>query len=105
MSQTIRSPSLDAKLQVLSDSRRRCVVRELAAHRPDECPSSASLVPTEADNRTAARVNLQHVHLPKLEDGGFVEWDAAADTVQRGPAFEELLSLLEAMSDHEDDSK
>jgi hypothetical protein len=35
-------------------------------------------------------VSLVHVHLPKLNDTGFVEWDREAGTVVLAPAIEEL---------------
>lgn len=47
-------------------------------------------------------MELSHVHLPKLEDSGLVEWDSEAGTVFRGPAFEEaepVLRLLAANAD------
>lgn len=47
------------------------------------------------------RVALYHVHLPKLADHGLVEWDREADAVARGPAFEEVLPLLEVVATDE----
>lgn len=43
------------------------------------------------------RVAMRHVHLPKLDRYGFVDWDREADAVTRGPAFDEIVPLLDSL--------
>lgn len=44
-------------------------------------------------------VRMHHVHLPKLSDYGFVEWERDADVVTRGPRFDEVEPLLDLLDD------
>ncbi len=37
-------------------------------------------------------VRNTHVHLPKLDDAGFVDWNREDSTVTRGLRFEEILA-------------
>ena len=52
-------------------------------------------------DREDLAVPMYHVHLPKLTAAGYVEWDREAGRVRRGPAFEEIQPVLEALRDHE----
>lgn len=40
-------------------------------------------------------IRKQHVHLPKLANYGFVEWNEDEDVVTRGPRFDEVSPFLE----------
>lgn len=44
-------------------------------------------------------LRAHHVHLPKLDDYGFVEWDPDDRTVTTGPRFGEVRPLLEFVVD------
>ncbi|WP_436925196.1 hypothetical protein [Halosimplex amylolyticum] len=48
-------------------------------------------------------VQMQHVHLPKLEEYGFIDWDEDAHEVAKGPNFDEIRPLLELLDDHADE--
>jgi hypothetical protein len=48
------------------------------------------------------RLELVHVHLPKLADPGFVEWDRDPLRVARGPRFEEVAVVVESLDDSAD---
>ncbi|WP_224338405.1 DUF7344 domain-containing protein [Haloprofundus halobius] len=52
---------------------------------------------------TEMRTALYHVHLPKLAETGYIEWDADTHTIRRGPHFDEIAPLLQLMADHEDE--
>lgn len=39
-------------------------------------------------------MELRHVHLPKLEEEGLIEWEQETGTVFRGPSFEEIEPAL-----------
>ncbi|WP_254544885.1 transcriptional regulator [Halomarina pelagica] len=45
---------------------------------------------------------LNAVHLPKLADYGFIEWDRNTHEVMKGPKFDEIRPLLELLEAHED---
>lgn len=77
---------------MLSDrDRRRVLFALLAAESDDE----VDLPAVERDEQDAS---MHHVHLPKLADAGFVDWDRRTDTVARGPAFDEVAPLLETLA-------
>ncbi len=46
---------------------------------------------------------MQHVHLPKLEEYGFIEWDRDSHEVRKGPKFNEIQPLLELLVSHSDE--
>jgi len=52
---------------------------------------------------TEMRTALYHVHLPKLAEAGYIEWDADTHTIRRGPNFDEIVPLLRLMAEHEDE--
>ncbi|MCU4971807.1 hypothetical protein OB955_03520 [Halobacteria archaeon AArc-m2/3/4] len=47
----------------------------------DESDSDRSVEDVSEDDATSVLVELQHTHLPTLDDAGFVDWDRDADTV------------------------
>ncbi|WP_348612718.1 transcriptional regulator [Halobaculum rarum] len=46
---------------------------------------------------------MKHVHLPKLEEYGFITWNRDTDEVSKGPNFEEIRPLPEMFAAHEDE--
>ena len=70
----------------IADERRRCVVRALA-ERDAPAVGPADLAADlesewDARNHEVIVAELHHVHLPKLDDAGVVEYDAAATTAR-----------------------
>ena len=48
-------------------------------------------------------LDLVHTHLPVLAEPGFVEWERDSLRVERGPAFEEVEVVFEALLAKADD--
>lgn len=46
---------------------------------------------------------MQHLHLPKLADYEFIEWNKDTHEVTKGPKFDEIRPLLELLATHEDE--
>lgn len=89
------SPVEDA-LEALAHGYRRQLLLELRENNPHgELPTGS--LGTRPPNHLA--VEMTHLHLPKLDDYGFVEWDRGTGTVLRGPRFEEVAPLLEVVAD------
>ncbi|WP_115864892.1 transcriptional regulator [Halorussus litoreus] len=93
--------SFDDALDALADVQRRKLLVALLDHNPqDDAPVVDDGAPDEAFERL---VEMNHVHLPKLAEYGFVEWNREAHEVTKGPNFEEIQPLLELLEDHEDE--
>nr|WP_218153825.1 hypothetical protein [Halopelagius inordinatus] len=63
---------------------------------PDGADSGGEL--EDGESREQARIELRHVHLPKLEESGLIEWNRESGAVARGPEFEEIEPLLELLA-------
>jgi hypothetical protein len=90
-------------LNVLSDVQRRKLLIALLEHNPqDDRPAVIAAVDTERDI-AERQLNMQHIHLPKLADYGFIEWDRASHEVMKGRNFDEIRPLLELLAAHENE--
>ncbi|ODR79415.1 hypothetical protein BG842_02490 [Haladaptatus sp. W1] len=95
------STSLDMSLDMLSSPHRRRILLAVLDDNPrdeDEFTSDAT-----DDELTALKTQLHHVHLPKLADKGYIEWNPDTETIRRGPNFDEIAPLLTLMSNHADE--
>lgn len=85
----------DRALTTLSHACRRRLLFELYEE-VDSAEENAinytGIPPFESETR---QILLYHVHLPLLEESGYVEWNEAERTIQRGPRWEEIEPLLE----------
>ena len=87
--------------EVLSASERRQILVRLREH----SSGSASPLPIEdlieeRDDPRRSKLQLHHVHLPKLADAGYIEWDVESGLISRGPSFESIMELLKLFEDH-----
>lgn len=96
------SEPLNRLFGVLSHPHRRRILRTIAESNPRR---TGELTPEEfaADGEEVARfgVELYHVHLPKLAEAGYIDWDRNAGTVRRGPKYEEIRPTVDLLLDHE----
>ncbi|WP_335999926.1 DUF7344 domain-containing protein [Halorientalis halophila] len=67
----------------------------VAAWHTDSTPEAV-----DEDTVTEMRAALYHMHLPKLEQYGYIERKKDAREVAKGPRFEETRPLLEWVDDH-----
>ena len=91
--------SADDVFVALADRQRRRLLLALLESNPQADGSVASQTDGGVDELDPA-LRMYHVHLPKLADYGFVEWDREAGEVTRGSRFAEIEPLLELLDDH-----
>jgi len=98
-----QTSSFDDMVSALADVQRRKLLVALLEHNPqDDTP--VVVADSESDADAVERlVTMQHVHLPKLVDYGFIEWNEETHEVTKGPKFDEIRPLLELLDDHEDE--
>ncbi|WP_187695785.1 DUF7344 domain-containing protein [Haloplanus rubicundus] len=95
---------LDRIFDVLKHPYRRRILMLVSEHNPrDEDEFSVGELATEDDDLELLTTELYHVHLPKLADAGYIEWDEDTHTIRRGPNFDEIAPLLRLMDDHQDE--
>ena len=91
----------DEILDAMSHVRRRELLFALLAKNPRD---PASLIDAEDESEREVMeflVQMRHVHLPKLEEYGIIQWDREGEEVVKGPKFDEIRPLLELLRNHE----
>lgn len=98
-------------LQLLVKQQRRQILRRIAETQNGTTVDRLAQSLYEVDS-TKARANggsdhlqvqLQHVHLPTLQNANVIFYDTASGTVQRGEHFQAVWTLLESIDGHRDD--
>ena len=92
--------TLDELFEVLSKPPRRRILSALA---DTDSREEAEFVPEEFTSdgrREDVLMKLHHIHLPKLDEPGFIEWSPDSKTVERGPRFDEIAPVVELLIDH-----
>jgi hypothetical protein len=103
MKKTEGEISFDDMVDALADVQRRKLLVALLKHNPQD---DAPVVIADSESETNAierLVTMQHTHLPKLVEYGFIEWNEETHEVMKGPNFNEIRPLLELLDDHEDE--
>lgn len=93
------SENWDAVFRCLSAEPRRQLVVSLLDAPSDESvplPESAAMPNVPSDPALLRRA-LHHVHLPMLAENEFVTWDADPLVAARGPRFDELAVVFDAL--------
>ncbi|WP_348607199.1 DUF7344 domain-containing protein [Halobaculum rarum] len=94
----------DTALRLLSDRQRREVLRRLTgADEPVTVESLTASLATTATGADTVRLQLVHNHLPKLHDAEVIDYDPEDRTVRRGPGFDAVASLLQAVIPRRED--
>jgi predicted transcriptional regulator len=103
MKNTSEAISFDDMVDALADIQRRTLLISLLQHNPqDETPVVIADSDSERD-AVERLVTMHHVHLPKLADYGFIEWNEDTHEVMKGPNFDEIRPLLELLDTYEDE--
>ncbi|WP_137290945.1 DUF7344 domain-containing protein [Natronorubrum halophilum] len=84
----------------LSNATRRWVLKVLHER---NSPIDLNALPDEPsiykEPPESFEIALHHIHLPKLDDAGFVDWDHEQGMVAKGPQFDEARLLLDLIED------
>jgi GAF domain-containing protein len=94
---TVSSEAIDSMMKALTSSTRRAILMTLL--RTTTGTTIASLE-QQLDCETS-QMQLYHVHLPKLADFEYINWDREADTISRGPKFSEVKPLVQLLKEYE----
>ncbi|WP_159901916.1 ArsR family transcriptional regulator [Salinirussus salinus] len=95
---------MDEYFQALADAHRRRLLVALLEHNPQR---DSIVVPEDVHegekSLEALQIEFYHVHLPQLEEAGFILWNRDTHEVMRGPRFDEIRPLLELLHNHADE--
>jgi hypothetical protein len=95
---------LDRTFDALRHPYRRRILMLVSEHNPrDEDEFAAEEITAAADDLELLTIELYHVHLPKLVEAGYIDWDEETRTIRKGSDFEEIAPLLRLMTDHQDE--
>ena len=83
--------TLDFTLEALMTRKRRELLTALREHGPRT--DVATLV-SAIDGNKETHIETHHVHLPLLDERGFVEWNETTGEVRRGRRFVDLEAYL-----------
>ncbi len=81
---------LDKHMDILSNIHRRRLLIALSR----ENPQNDGTEPIWDQKHRERSILLQHMHLPTLEDHGYIDWDRASKQVVKGPKFDKIKPLL-----------
>lgn len=69
---------------------------------PQEAEEALGIVGETADD-SRVELRLRHVHLPKLSEYGYIEWDRETGDISTGPNWDEVEPMLQLLDDHADE--
>ncbi|MFD1644529.1 helix-turn-helix domain-containing protein [Haloarchaeobius litoreus] len=95
--------SLDRALESLAAEDRRRLLDELVERDGRSAVQLPDDLATAGEDEAAMHLRMRHIHLPKLAEAGFVDWDRERHTVRPGPCFDDVEPLLRLLRDHADE--
>lgn len=94
----------DEALDALGDVQCRRILFALLDHEQrSDGPIDPRDVTVGNEDPERLAIRLHHVHLPKLEEYGYIDWDREANGVTEGPMFDEIRPFLRLLGDHPDE--
>ncbi|MDQ2054065.1 hypothetical protein [Halobellus sp. H-GB7] len=112
MSNSEQRIATETALELLTNQQRRQILRRVA-DTPDgttvdqltqHLRGADSLQPDGNGSVEHRSIELHHVHLPKLQDANVIEYDTSQGTVHRGREFQNVLALLEAIDEQQEET-
>lgn len=97
------SATVGDRLEAMGRVERRRLLLELSTGTPDDAHVDLGELTPDGDELDPL-VAMHHLHLPILEERGFVRWDRETDRVTRGPRFDELEPFLDLLREVLDDA-
>lgn len=101
-SQASTAAMIEDYLRALMDEHRRKLLLVLVNRNEHEGVSVPETVAQDGDDLTTLRIEFHHMHLPRLEELGLVDWNRETDVVTRGANFETLQPLVEFVGTFEE---
>lgn len=99
MSNCVQEESLNGHLEVLGRLERRHLLLRLANATPHDDPCIDFSDVKRSAGELDPLVQMRHLHLPVLEEHGFIQWDRKKHWVTKGPRFDEVEPFLELYQD------
>lgn len=93
-----RVTMLDDHSEIVSNVHRRRLLLDLLHENPRIVRTDLTDV-REPDEKERA-VLMYHLHLPKLEDHGYIEWDDETGEVTKGNRFAEIEPILTVLTEY-----
>ncbi|WP_415380496.1 transcriptional regulator [Halosimplex sp. TS25] len=99
----VETAALDHMFEALRNVQRRRLLFALLECTPQDT-TSVDITDFERDvDAQTHLVNMTHVHLPKLADYGYIQWDRDSYELSKGKRFDEIRPLLQLLESHEDE--
>ena len=99
-----REEDVDDVLDALSNAYRRQLLVALLEHNPQDDDDRDPLeLLSETEEADVLEMELVHMHLPKLDEMGYISWDRNTDEISKGPEWDEIAPLLKLIHDHQDE--
>jgi len=94
----------DKLFDALANKQRRRILFDLAERNlRDNSPIYIDAPSDTTDDGETASIEQHHVHLPKLDDRDFIDWEPGSNTVEVGNRFEEIAPTLELLRDNREE--
>jgi len=98
------STLLDNVFKALANRHRRRLLVTLAERDPDSHlkVSQATRLAEEDQGQNRIEQELQHTHLPMLDEMELIDWDREEETVSPGPRFYDIRPFIRVLSENRD---
>lgn len=98
-----QSMDLNSFLDLLASPYRRQLLMTLLEHNPEDEASIPESLASSDEELDGLIMEMTHVHLPKMEELGIIEWSRENNVVTKGPRFDELRPLLELIDKNQNE--
>jgi hypothetical protein len=93
---------VDDAVESLSHVQRRILLVALLDESA-RAESTVSVADGSTDDSRPRLVEMDTVHLPKLAENGFIEWDRETNEVWRGPHYEDIRPVLTLIAERDEE--